>query len=79
MTNPPHRPILKSVHSLFHCFPDPNLFGATIGGPVDIPKLYYGKNRTFFLSNRIIVRTRIGITGRLPVFRWAAANRSASG
>jgi hypothetical protein len=25
-----------------------NLFGATIGGPVDIPKVYQGKNRTFF-------------------------------
>ena len=25
-----------------------NQFGGTIGGPVDIPKIYHGKNRTFF-------------------------------
>lgn len=25
-----------------------NLFGATLGGPVEIPKLYHGKNRTFY-------------------------------
>src|ERR1700712_4723723 len=28
-----------------------NQFGGTIGGPVVIPKLYNGKNRTFFFSN----------------------------
>lgn len=28
-----------------------NQFGGTVGGPVYIPKLYNGKNRTFFFSN----------------------------
>ncbi|MCI0627268.1 MAG: TonB-dependent receptor [Acidobacteria bacterium] len=36
---------LKKTNSLFH------LFGASVGGPVRLPKLYNGKDRTFFFFN----------------------------
>jgi hypothetical protein len=39
-----------------------NQFGATVGGPVLIPKLYNGKNRTFFFFNTEFVRFTQGIT-----------------
>lgn len=39
-----------------------NQFGGTIGGPVVIPKLYNGRNRTFFFVNTEIVRFIQGIT-----------------
>lgn len=39
-----------------------NQFGGTIGGPVVIPKLYNGRNRTFFFANTEIVRFIQGIT-----------------
>ena len=39
-----------------------NQFGGTVGGPVLIPKLYNGKNRTFFFFNTEIVRFIQGIT-----------------
>ncbi|MBL8235857.1 MAG: TonB-dependent receptor [Bryobacterales bacterium] len=39
-----------------------NQFGGTLGGPVVIPKLYNGKNRTFFFANTEIVRFIQGIT-----------------
>lgn len=35
-------------------------FGATIGGPVRIPKLYNGKNRTFFFFSYEGFRNRVG-------------------
>src|SRR5581483_9102774 len=35
-----------------------NQFGGTIGGPVYIPKLYNGKDRTFFFSNYEGIRIR---------------------
>ena len=28
-----------------------NQYGAALGGPVNLPKLYHGKNRTFFFVN----------------------------
>ena len=45
-----------------------NQFGGTLGGPVVIPKLYNGKNRTFFFVNTEIVRFVQGIifTSVLP-------------
>jgi hypothetical protein len=45
-----------------------NQFGGTFGGPVVIPKLYNGKNRTFFFANTEIVRFVQGIifTSVLP-------------
>jgi outer membrane receptor protein involved in Fe transport len=39
-----------------------NQFGGTIGGPVVLPKLYNGKNKTFFFFNTEIVRFIQGIT-----------------
>ncbi|MBM3788676.1 MAG: hypothetical protein FJW30_30435 [Acidobacteria bacterium] len=39
-----------------------NQFGGTVGGPVVLPKLYNGKNRTFFFFNTEIVRFIQGIT-----------------
>jgi hypothetical protein len=39
-----------------------NQFGGSIGGPVLIPGLYNGKNRTFFFANTEIVRFIQGIT-----------------
>jgi len=39
-----------------------NQFGGTVGGPVAIPGLYNGRNRTFFFANTEIVRFIQGIT-----------------
>jgi len=39
-----------------------NQFGGTLGGPVYIPKLYDGRNRTFFFFNTEFVRFNQGIT-----------------
>ncbi len=39
-----------------------NQFGGTVGGPVYIPKLYDGRNRTFFFFNTELVRFTQGIT-----------------
>ena len=35
-------------------------FGASVGGPVSIPKLYHGKNRTFFFASYEGFRNRLG-------------------
>lgn len=45
-----------------------NQFGGTFGGPVVIPRLYSGKNRTFFFASTEIVRFIQGVTftGTLP-------------
>ncbi len=40
-----------------------NDFGATVGGPVFIPKLYHGKNKTFFFFDYEGFRLRHGGTG----------------
>lgn len=42
-----------------------NQFGATIGGPVVLPKLYDGHNRTFFFFAYQGTRTRIATPGNL--------------
>ena len=42
-----------------------NAFGGTIGGPVYIPKLYDGRNRTFFFTNWDWLKFRAGV---LPGF-----------
>ena len=39
-----------------------NDFGATVGGPVYIPKLYDGRNRTFFFFSYEGFRNRVGAT-----------------
>src|SRR5438874_9072507 len=42
-----------------------NAFGFTLGGPVDIPKVYNGHNKTFFFTNFDWTRFRSGV---LPCF-----------
>lgn len=49
-----------------------NLFGGTIGGPVWIPKVYNGKNRTFFFFSEQSQRFRNTASGTatVPVPAW---------
>ena len=49
-----------------------NEFGGTAGGPVLIPKLYNGKNRTFFFFSEQSVRARNGAsaTATVPADAW---------
>ena len=44
-----------------------NQFGGTIGGPVLIPKVYNGKDRTFFFSNYEGIRIRQETFGRFTL------------
>lgn len=44
-----------------------NQFGATFGGPLTLPRLYQGRNRTFFFLNYEGTRVRRGRTGQLSV------------
>ena len=37
-----------------------NNFGVTAGGPVYLPKLYNGKNKTFFFASYEGFRNRVG-------------------
>ena len=45
-----------------------NQFGATVGGPVVLPHIYNGRNRTFFFVNTELVRFTQGVTftGTVP-------------
>ena len=38
-------------------------FGASLGGPVEIPKVYHGKNKTFFFLSYEGFRNRLGANG----------------
>jgi hypothetical protein len=42
-----------------------NDFGATFGGPIDLPKLFYSQNRTFFFISYEGFRDRAGNNGRI--------------
>ena len=55
-----------------------NQFGGTVGGPVYIPKLYDGKDQTFFFSNYEGIRIRQEQFGRftLPTDEQRAGNLS---
>ncbi|MGH9671645.1 MAG: hypothetical protein ACRD44_00555, partial [Bryobacteraceae bacterium] len=44
-----------------------NQFGLTLGGPVDLPLLYKGRNRTFFFAGFEATRVRRGRTAQLNV------------
>jgi hypothetical protein len=44
-----------------------NQFGGTVGGPVEIPKLYRGNNRTFYFLSWESTRIRRGSTAQLAV------------
>ena len=62
-----------------------NDFGGTIGGPVEIPRVYNGHNRTFFFFDLERVEARVPdiFTTTVPLDTWKAGNfsalRSASG
>lgn len=49
-----------------------NQFGGTVGGPVFLPKLYNGKNRTFFFVATQSTRTRsaASATATVPIEAW---------
>jgi hypothetical protein len=49
-----------------------NDFGGTIGGPVYIPKLYNGKNRTFFFFNLEVYRNVVNTAGNFITLPTAA-------
>ena len=57
-----------------------NLFGGKIGGPVIIPKLYNGKNKTFFFINYEGLRqaSPYNITTSVPYGDYLGGNFSAS-
>ena len=57
-----------------------NLFGGKIGGPLSIPKLYHGKNKTFFFVNYegLIQASPYATTSTVPSGAYAAGNFSAS-
>jgi outer membrane receptor protein involved in Fe transport len=59
-----------------------NQFGFVLGGPIYIPKLYDGRNRTFFLVNYEGWRIRNGINQdifNVPNPAWLQGDFSASG
>jgi hypothetical protein len=58
-----------------------NQFGGGIGGPLSIPKLYNGKNRTFFFGNYEGMRQRAGqvFNSIVPSAAQKAGNFSAAG
>ncbi|HEV2445915.1 MAG TPA: TonB-dependent receptor, partial [Candidatus Sulfopaludibacter sp.] len=49
-----------------------NDFGGTIGGPVYIPKLYNGKNKTFFFFNLEVYRNTVNTAGNFITLPTAA-------
>ncbi|MDQ2945351.1 MAG: carboxypeptidase-like regulatory domain-containing protein, partial [Acidobacteriota bacterium] len=58
-----------------------NQFGGGIGGPLSIPKLYSGKNRTFFFVNYEAMRQRAGqvFNSLVPSVAQKAGDFSAPG
>src|SRR5207249_2391685 len=59
-----------------------NQFGFVLGGPIYIPKLYDGRNKTFFMVNYEGWRIRNGInqnTFNVPNPAWLGGDFSASG
>jgi hypothetical protein len=57
-----------------------NLFGGKLGGPLIIPKLYSGRNKTFFFMNYegLIQASPYSITSTVPSGAYATGNFSAS-
>jgi len=49
-----------------------NDFGGTIGGPVWIPKIYNGKNKTFFFFNLEVYRNTVNTAGNFITLPTAA-------
>ncbi|MGH9658297.1 MAG: carboxypeptidase regulatory-like domain-containing protein, partial [Bryobacteraceae bacterium] len=58
-----------------------NTFGGSVGGPVVIPRLYDGRNRTFFFTSYEAMRERTGliITRTSPTAAMLAGDFSAPG
>ena len=58
-----------------------NQFGGTVGGPVIIPKLYNGRNRTFWLMNYEGIRQNnaINSTALIPTGQERAGNFNGTG
>ena len=56
-----------------------NEFGASVGGPVILPKAYNGKNRTFFFASWEEVRNRQASTTTSAVWTEAMRNGDFSG
>src|SRR5580698_7223227 len=56
-----------------------NDFGGTLGGPVSIPKLYNGKNKTFFFFNyeQFLETTQYGFTDTVPAPAYLSGNFGA--
>jgi len=56
-----------------------NDFGGTLGGPVVIPKLYNGRNKTFFFFNyeQFLETTQYSFTDTVPTAAYLAGNFSA--
>jgi hypothetical protein len=57
-----------------------NLYGGKLGGPISIPKLYDGKNKTFFFVNYegLIQVSPYHLTSTVPYGPYATGNFSAS-
>jgi hypothetical protein len=57
-----------------------NLFGGKLGGPLSIPKVYDGKNKTFLFVNYegLIQASPYNLTSTVPYGAYAAGNFSAS-
>jgi hypothetical protein len=64
----PYVPGKKAERSVFH----QNDYGILVGGPVYIPKLYNGKNRTFFLFDFEGFKKRTGAVNQLGAAPTAA-------
>ena len=58
-----------------------NQFGGYIGGPLSIPRLYHGKNRTFFFLNYEGMRQRAGtvFNNTVPTDAMRSGNFSGAG
>ncbi len=56
-----------------------NDFGGTLGGPISIPKIYNGKNKTFFFFNyeQFLETTQYSFTDTVPTAAYLAGNFSA--
>jgi hypothetical protein len=57
-----------------------NLFGGKLSGPVSIPKVYNGRNKTFFFVNYegLIQASPYSLTSTIPYGAYATGNFSAS-
>jgi hypothetical protein len=57
-----------------------NLFGGKLGGPLSIPRVYDGKNKTFFFVNYegLIQASPYNLTSTVPYGDYATGNFSAS-